>query len=647
MGEPRPNRLRVELIKARNLPVMDKALVVGQGSTDPVATLSFDGVSKKSTVKMTTLTPEWNEAFLWDVGNAAGGEDEEVPPLTVVLEDYDRASSNDFIGKVEVSIAPLMGKAPQVRFRALQPKDAKGAAALEAARKKKANRRPGLLSQLFGKRKPKDDDDASGSPRDGDGDGDDEALNAAHAPLGEVELLIELSYDPERDFFARPEPPPPGKLPNELQIAVLRGRELAPMDAKLLGGPGTSDPVVTFTCGLQSVKSTVSRRTLNPRFYEEFSICLPPPPLTVTTCAAHADWIDAQAPPAAAAAGAAEGDGAGAAGATGAEAARVGSALEVLVEDWDLMSANDFMGRCGLALAPLVRSAGARDGPRWHELSAKEGTKAGSKEAKRARGALELAVRGARATAREAAFEGWGGARGARARARMMPRGPEPMISGARAVQRGVRALRGRGVRPRRRARPEGRRGRERGRGQGGRARGRAEEGGRGRRRRAQQPAAGAEHERRGPALYEAEAEALSLPPFPALSLSQFQAQEPAAVEPPGGPGGGDEDEAARAEREQAEAAAAAAYVHPLSKSKTPNELLVALVQASGLVAADFSLTGASTSDPLVTLQVGGVTRKSEVRGTGDARSSRRARVASRALARAGSRATARDRVLR
>ena len=43
----------------------------------------------------------------------------------------------------------------------------------------------------------------------------------------------------------------------------------------------------------------------------------------------------------------------------------------------------------------------------------------------------------------------------------------------------------------------------------------------------------------------------------------------------------------------------------------------------------------------------GGVTRKSEVRGTGDARSSRRARVASRALARAGSRATARDRVLR
>ena len=69
--------------------------------------------------------------------------------VQLVLEDYDRASSNDFIGKVEVSIAPLIGKAPQVRFRALQPKDAKGAAALEAARKKKANLRPGLLSQLF------------------------------------------------------------------------------------------------------------------------------------------------------------------------------------------------------------------------------------------------------------------------------------------------------------------------------------------------------------------------------------------------------------------------------------------------------------------------------------------------------------------
>ena len=62
-----PNKLRVELLSARNLPVMDAAMLTGKGSSDPVVTLTFDGVSQKSTVKMKSLNPEWGEAFVWEL----------------------------------------------------------------------------------------------------------------------------------------------------------------------------------------------------------------------------------------------------------------------------------------------------------------------------------------------------------------------------------------------------------------------------------------------------------------------------------------------------------------------------------------------------------------------------------------------------
>jgi Ca2+-dependent lipid-binding protein len=70
-----PNELHVMLTRARDLPIMDTALLVGKGSSDPFVSLSVFGTTTKSTVKKKSLNPDWNESFVIPVDD-----------LTAVLE---------------------------------------------------------------------------------------------------------------------------------------------------------------------------------------------------------------------------------------------------------------------------------------------------------------------------------------------------------------------------------------------------------------------------------------------------------------------------------------------------------------------------------------------------------------------------------
>ena len=94
-----PNELVVGLLAGRGLPAMDGGLFT-KGSSDPVVRLLLDGEEeKRSTVLRRTLEPRWDESFEFAADDATAS-------LVLVVEDWDLLSGNDFMGRVEVPLAP-------------------------------------------------------------------------------------------------------------------------------------------------------------------------------------------------------------------------------------------------------------------------------------------------------------------------------------------------------------------------------------------------------------------------------------------------------------------------------------------------------------------------------------------------------------
>ena len=115
------------------------------------------------------------------------------------------------------------------------------------------------------------------------------------------------------------------KAYNVLNLVLHAGRDLLVMDTKLMG-KGSSDPQVKLAVGSEKFMSTCKKQNLNPAWDETFQFAL-------------MDGPD-------------------------------GETLEVEVEDWDLLSSNDFMGRCYVPL----RDLGADPTRAWYALgSAKPG----------------------------------------------------------------------------------------------------------------------------------------------------------------------------------------------------------------------------------------------------------------------------------
>eukprot|EP01103_Thecamoeba_quadrilineata_P012386 TRINITY_DN3187_c0_g1_i1.p1 TRINITY_DN3187_c0_g1~~TRINITY_DN3187_c0_g1_i1.p1 ORF type:complete len:789 (-),score=103.91 TRINITY_DN3187_c0_g1_i1:70-2436(-) len=90
--------LLVKVVEARNLASKD-----ANGLSDPYVELCFQDVKKKTKVKKKTLNPIFNEEFDFVIPR-----DVEDPKLIAVVWDWDRLSSNDFMGQVEFFLETVL-----------------------------------------------------------------------------------------------------------------------------------------------------------------------------------------------------------------------------------------------------------------------------------------------------------------------------------------------------------------------------------------------------------------------------------------------------------------------------------------------------------------------------------------------------------
>ncbi|KAH8076365.1 hypothetical protein JL721_363 [Aureococcus anophagefferens] len=354
-----PNCVRVCLLRARGLPIMDTNLLSKGGSSDPIVTFEAGGTRVSSTVKKKDLDPIWREDFTLEV--------ERDQTVSVLVEDQDVASGNDFMGRFDVDVAaifdlrgeprrawhalldrrgdPGIGKVELVVVAAHDPALAVPTPAAMLEAEAKPGEAPNCLSDLAS------GNDFMGDVRVGlESLADRNVHRAWHAlrskagdtAQGSVELCLRWWHDPSRSR-ALPTPPPmvaeeshPGEEANAIAVHLLRAKGLAVMDRHLLSKGGSSDPLVTLELGGEKRSSTCKPKCLAPTWQEGF--VLP-----------------------------AE-DGAG--------------ELVVTVWDQDLASGNDFMG---VARVDLEALAHRRVHRAWYPLQAKGGGAA--------KGSVELALR--------------------------------------------------------------------------------------------------------------------------------------------------------------------------------------------------------------------------------------------------------------
>ena len=89
-----PNEVCVGLGRGRHLAIKDKAVLYGEGSSDPRCTLRIDGTELKevSAVKKTTLNPIWNQTFTFPYSR--GPDDSQPPELVIECEDVDTVTAS-------------------------------------------------------------------------------------------------------------------------------------------------------------------------------------------------------------------------------------------------------------------------------------------------------------------------------------------------------------------------------------------------------------------------------------------------------------------------------------------------------------------------------------------------------------------------
>lgn len=107
--QPAANRLTVVVLKARNLPKMDVT-----GLADPYVKIyllyNSQRIAKKKThVKKRTLSPVFNESFVFEIPNGSDGLTN--VSLEFMLLDWDRVTKNEVIGRLELGGAKCQGSA--------------------------------------------------------------------------------------------------------------------------------------------------------------------------------------------------------------------------------------------------------------------------------------------------------------------------------------------------------------------------------------------------------------------------------------------------------------------------------------------------------------------------------------------------------
>ncbi|XP_077638792.1 dysferlin isoform X4 [Lonchura striata] len=94
--------LRCLLQRASQLPNLEKR----DKQSDPVASLTFRGVKKRTKVIKNNVNPVWNEGFEWDLKGIPLDPDAE---LTVVVKDHETVGRNRFLGESRVPLREVLG----------------------------------------------------------------------------------------------------------------------------------------------------------------------------------------------------------------------------------------------------------------------------------------------------------------------------------------------------------------------------------------------------------------------------------------------------------------------------------------------------------------------------------------------------------
>ncbi|XP_066488201.1 dysferlin isoform X3 [Tiliqua scincoides] len=93
--------LRCQLQRACSLPRLEK----GDKGSDPVASLTFRGVKKRTKVIKNNINPVWNEGFEWDLKGIPLDQNAE---LHVVVKDHETMGRNRFLGEAHVSLRDVL-----------------------------------------------------------------------------------------------------------------------------------------------------------------------------------------------------------------------------------------------------------------------------------------------------------------------------------------------------------------------------------------------------------------------------------------------------------------------------------------------------------------------------------------------------------
>ncbi|KAH8084991.1 synaptotagmin II [Aureococcus anophagefferens] len=317
-----PNELRVAVCRARDLKAMDAAVPfssVGKTSDPYVKVELKQHKGGKTKTKKKTLAPVWNETFAFDLAGGSKGAQssgtatEDAPEhVDFHVYDHDLIGSDDFLGLACVPLATLL----------------------------EAKHKPVTAWYPLGEK----------SQRAG-GDGS----------LGAVMLCCQWRYNVELDFrpFCDADDAHADKPPNEVRVALFRGRGLAIKDKNLLSSGGSSDPRVRFVLLGGAVeedpkrrkkqekertwKSSTRKKTLDPIWREVFARELRPP--KEDDLAATKNW----SPP----------------------------LLRCICEDVDELTSADFMGQLDIALEALIADRPTVDAS-WRALAPDPDGKASS-----------------------------------------------------------------------------------------------------------------------------------------------------------------------------------------------------------------------------------------------------------------------------
>jgi hypothetical protein len=207
-------------------------------SSDPYVVCRAAGrPDRKTKTRLATLSPVWNEVLTYDLHSedlSQTGKSLKDAKIELVMWDWDRLDSDDFMGKVAIPLAPF-------------------------AASQKAKRGWYKLA---------------GDKAAADGDG---AL-AGDGSLGQVLVVVQWRYNPALDFAPLEEADDGGLAhpANELRVALYRGRGLAIKDKNMFSEGGSSDPRVIFRVmdGTQELAKWLSgtrTKTLDPVWRETYA----------------------------------------------------------------------------------------------------------------------------------------------------------------------------------------------------------------------------------------------------------------------------------------------------------------------------------------------------------------------------------------